>query len=405
MGRLGILFVLFLTVSFTVASGQVKIRLFSNQSPESALFYVTEGKYEINAFNGENLIAGKGEPVIITRFNGKLAVKTRDSKGIFCDSVLLKGTTGNDSFSLRTIGNFPVRQFYSGDLVCFPDLGTLVIINICDIENYVAGVVKAEGGSGKNEEYFKSQAVITRTYLYKYFDKHITDRYNVCDNTHCQAFNGLSSDTIINNAAMETRGQVILAQDSTLIISAFHSNCGGETASAEDVWLTSQPYLLGKIDPYCISSRNSVWDTKISLSEWLKYLKKSGYKGPTEDSTLFGFLQKSRLPDYRTGTFTIPLRTIRTDFNLRSTFFSVIIDSDSVVFKGRGYGHGVGLCQEGAMVMASKGFNYKQIIDFYYFGVLIADIKDAKLMPPDNWQPPNPHEGGLIRWQNAMNPL
>jgi len=363
-----------MTIINTGASAQVKIRLYSNQSPESALFTVTDGKYEICAFNGENLMVGKGELVIITRFNGKLAVKTIASQGIFCDSVLLKGTTGHDSFSLRINENFPVRQFYSGDFECFPDLETLVLINICDIEKYVAGVVKAEGGSGKNIEYFKSQAVIARTYLYKYFDKHITDRYNVCDNTHCQAFNGFSSDTIINNAAMETKGKVILAHDSTLIISAFHSNCGGETVSAEDIWLTSQPYLIGKIDPYCTSSRNSTWDNKISMSDWLNYLKKSGYKGRAEDSSRFSFLQKTRLTDYITGSFEMPLRTIRTDFNLKSTFFSVIVDGDSITFKGRGYGHGVGLCQEGAMAMATKGFNYQQIIDFYYFGVIIADI-------------------------------
>ena len=107
-----------------------------------------------------------------------------------------------------------MRQNYSGDLRCFPDLGTLVLINIPDIEKYIAGVVKAEGGSGKNIEYFKSQAVIARTYMYKYIDKHLQDGYNVCDNTHCQAYNGLSADTILNKAAMETRGQVILDKDS-----------------------------------------------------------------------------------------------------------------------------------------------------------------------------------------------
>jgi stage II sporulation protein D len=73
------------------------------------------------------------------------------------------------------------------------------------------------------------------------------------------------------------------------------------------------------------------------------------------------------------------LRTIRNDMNLRSTFFSVASEGDSIKLKGRGYGHGVGLCQEGAMVMASKGFNYKQIIDFYYFGVIISDVNNSKI--------------------------
>lgn len=389
--RLKFLIILFLAVLGSSSSAQVKVRLFSNQSPESAVFSVTSGKYEISACNGENLFVSKAEPVLIIKYKGKLAVKTRNEKGFLCDSVIISGKTGDDSFSLRINGNNPVRQYYSGDLKCFPDMENLVLINICDVEKYVAGVVLAEGGSGKNIEYFKTQAVIARTYLYKYFDKHITDRYNVCDNTHCQAFNGLSSDTIINNAAMETHGQVIVSQDSTLIISAFHSNCGGETASSEDVWLTGQQYLKSKIDPYCISSRNSVWEKSISRNEWLEYLKKSGYTGNINDSSIFNFDQKTRQVNYKIGLFTIPLRIMRADLNLRSAFFTVISEGDSVIFKGRGYGHGVGLCQEGAMGMAAKGFTYQQIIDFYYTGVLITDIKNAVILSG------NPPKGGLTR--------
>jgi stage II sporulation protein D len=381
--RLKILIILFITVFGTVVSAQVKIRMFSNLSPESAVFSVTNGKYEVKAFNGETLFVTKGEPVIIARFDGKLAVKTRASMGFVCDSVMFLGKTGDDSFSIRISGNAGVKQYYSGDLQCFPDLGTLLLINISNVEKYISGVVKAEGGSGKNLEYFKTQAVIARTYMYKYFNKHLNDRYNLCDNTHCQAFNGVSTDTLLNRAALESQGQVILSRDSTLIISAFHSNCGGETASAEDVWLTSQPYLKRVVDPYCLSSRNATWEKRISLNDWIKYIRKSGYNGKTDDPKAFTFLQNSRQAYYKTGTFTIPLIAIRTDMNLRSTFFSVVAEGDSIILKGRGYGHGVGLCQEGAMEMAAKGNNYKQIINFYYSVVIISDIKNAVILPPN----------------------
>ncbi|MEI8226605.1 MAG: SpoIID/LytB domain-containing protein, partial [Bacteroidota bacterium] len=385
MIRLKILILLFLTLFEAVVSGQVRVRLYSLQAPSSAVFSVTRGKYEVNTFNGETLIVSEGEPVIFSRFNGKLVVKIRNVKGFVCDSVIITGKSGEDSFSLRINGKSPVRQFYSGDLQCFPDLGTLVLINICDIEKYVAGVVMAEGGNGKNKEYFKTQAVIARTYMCKYFNKHLSDRYNVCDNTHCQAFNGLSSDELINSAAMETKGLVLLNRDSTLIMSAFHSNCGGETASSEDVWLAGQPYLKKVVDPYCLASRNTGWEKHISIIEWTKYLKNSGYNGRTDDNSAFNFLQESRLTDYRTGSFTMPLMKIRNDMNLRSTFFSVVGEGDSILLKGRGYGHGVGLCQEGAMEMASRGFNYQEIIEFYYSGVIISDIKNAKNFTP---QPP-----------------
>jgi stage II sporulation protein D len=84
------------------------------------------------------------------------------------------------------------------------------------------------------------------------------------------------------------------------------------------------------------------------------------------------------LPDYRIGSFSLPFTKIRNDLGLRSAFFSVTANSGSVTLKGRGNGHGVGLCQEGAMVMASKGFKFKQIIDFYFSDVIITDISNVK---------------------------
>lgn len=383
MYRYKILFAVILTFSFSVITSQVKVRLFSGHSPESVVYSVIDGKYELNLFNGEILNLIEGEPVIITRYNGKLAVKKRDSEGFVCDSVFFKAKTGDGSFSLRINGKLPVRQYYYGDLKCFPDMETVVLINTCNIEKYISGVVKAEGGSGKNKEYFKTQAVIARTYMYKYFDKHMSDRYNVCDNTHCQAFNGLSYDTIINSAVLETQGLVILDRDSSLIISAFHSNCGGETSSSEDVWLSGKSYLKKVVDPYCLSSRNAVWEKRIRLPDWYDYIKKHGFNGGTGDPSVFNFRQTSRSTNYITGSFTIPLSTIRTELNLRSTFFSVQSAGDYIILRGRGYGHGVGLCQEGAMVMAANGLMYEKIINFYYNSILISDIKNAVVLSPD----------------------
>jgi stage II sporulation protein D len=101
-----------------------------------------------------------------------------------------------------------------------------------------------------------------------------------------------------------------------------------------------------------------------------------------EKISLLNFSQLTRLNEYRVDTFSIPLRQLRTDLNLRSTWFSVMVKEDSVILNGRGYGHGVGLCQEGAMTMAEKGFDYKQIVSYYYKGVIISDIKNAVVEQP-----------------------
>jgi stage II sporulation protein D len=392
MKGLKIFIIFILSFNCTLGSAQVKIRLFANQVPQSATFSVTEGKYKVDGFFDAPFIIGQGEIILVSRYKGKLLIKKRNDQGFICDSVTFSGQSDNDAFYIRINGKLPAKQYYTGDLKCLSDFGTLLLINSCDVEKYIAGVVKAEGGTGKNIEYFKSQAVIARTYMYKYMYKHLQDGYNVCDNTHCQAYNGLSSDQVLNLAAIETKDQVIADQDSILIISAFHSNCGGETSSSEDVWLTKMPYLKKVKDQYCLASRNAVWQKRMSMAEWLAYLNKSGYNGSPDDSSVFSFTQNSRVTDYTIGNFKIPLRTIRSDLNLRSTFFSIIADGDTIIFSGKGYGHGVGLCQEGAMVMATKGFNYKQIIDFYYSGVMILDIKNAVNLPV--LLPPIPPKGG-----------
>jgi stage II sporulation protein D len=363
--------------------GQVRIRIFADQKPSSAVFTVIHGKYELDVYDGKSIPMSGDETVILAMYNGKIAVKARNSMSFMCDSLTLKGITGDDKFSFRINGGSQVRQNYGGDLQCLSDLGVLVFINNSDIEQYIAGVVRTEGGPGKNIEFLKSQAVLARTYMYEHFERHIIDRYNLCDNTHCQAFNGVTDDSLIIRAALETRGLVIIDRDSTLVISAFHSNCGGETSISEDVWLSGHSYFKKVVDPYCINSRNATWRKSIPVSEWEAYLKKSGFVADGKTTQSYNFSQLSRQSDYKLASFSLPFRQIRNDLDLRSSFFSVLREGDSIIFKGRGYGHGVGLCQEGAMVMAARGFNFRDIIGFYYYGVVITDINYARISEND----------------------
>jgi stage II sporulation protein D len=364
---------LILLLLSVTSSGQIRIRLFADQHSGSATFTVTEGKYELDAYDDKPIVISINDPAVFAIINGKIAVKTIRSAGFQCDSLTMRGLTGKNKFSLRVNGESRIRQQYSGDLQCISDLGIILFLNTCDVEDYISGVVRAEGGI-RNIEYLKSQAVLTRTYVYKNFNRHLIDRYNLCDNTHCQAFNGISTDSLVNRVAIETKGLVVADRDSSLIVPPFHSNCGGETSSAEGVWLSGQPYLKKVIDPFCSGSRNAVWRKSIPVSEWEAYLKGSGFAPGTGDPVNYNFSQITRVTDYRVGSFLIPFRQIRSDLNLRSSFFSVLTDGDSIILKGRGYGHGVGLCQEGAMVMASKGFKFKQIIEFYFSDVIITDV-------------------------------
>ncbi len=368
-----------LILQTTILAGQVDVRLFSGNNSDTIVFSVTEGEYKINYFPSGEAKLVKGQKGIIIRSGAKLVIKSsNDHFRAISDSVMITGITGNDSFSLSVDNSGRMTRHYSGDLHCKSDLGTLLLINTCFTESYIAGVVKAEGGSGRHQEYFKTQAVIARTYMYGHLKRHALDGFDLCDDVHCQAFNGITNDSLIIRAALETKNQVIIGPDSQPITAAFHSNCGGETLASENLWLRGHSYLKKVKDPYCISSRNSSWSKTISVRDWIDYLKKSGMPSAPADYSLLNFNQPVRIINYKTGSFSIPFNQIRTDLGLRSSFFSVKVKGDSVILNGKGYGHGVGLCQEGAMVMASKGNDYRKIIGFYYKGVTIKNFSTNK---------------------------
>jgi stage II sporulation protein D len=358
-------------------SAQVKVRLFADRKPESVIFSVLHGRYEMTTADGARISLNQGEPVMITKYNGSLAFKARSQPGFISDSVVLSGSGEGCLFSLTIDGERFQGRSWSGDISFIPDLGTIVIVNTCPIEDYIAGVTQAEGGDGRHSEYFRTQAVIARTYMYSHMDRHTGDGYNLCDNTHCQVYFGIASLQSVRKAAAETHGMVIFDSGRKLIMPAFHSNCGGETSPAEFVWLSPAPYLKRVVDPYCSGTRNYSWQKTIPADQWIRTVREADHQGRSVAIGEAGFVQKTRMAEYRAGKASVPFSDLRNALGLRSAFFSVYPQGNNVVLKGRGYGHGVGLCQQGAMVMASKGFDFRKIIAFYYPGVTVRDIADT----------------------------
>ena len=371
------LIILIFLYSFAIHA-QVKIRLFTKANPDYFFFKVRKGSYNLDLYNNSNLKLYQGDIAMVSRYNNRLAVKVAGKEGLLVDSLCFRKNTDDNAFDINTGRDEYTAGSYTGDLSCLPDFGGILLINTCDIEAYIAGVVKAEGGNGRSREYFRVQAVIARTYAYRNLDKHKADGYNLCDDIHCQVFGGIITDTVILGAVNDTRDLVIATPDSNLIIAAFHSNCGGETSPSEYVWLTAQPYLVRVKDPYCDQAKNARWNKSLSLADWTGMLKKKGISAFPEGADSFTFSQQTRTQTYTAGKISLPLRDIREYFNLRSTYFNVRSDGDSLLLEGKGYGHGVGLCQEGAMVMALSGKSFRDIIIFYYPGVLVIKVSDAK---------------------------
>lgn len=256
------------------------------------------------------------------------------------------------------------------------------VVNLVDMDHYVAGVVESEGGTGRQLEYYKVQAVISRTYALKYLGKHAKDGFDLCDRVHCQAYHSMVRFTPeIDSAVRATHDIVLESYDGKLIDAYFHANCGGQTCEPQMIWNEKIDYLSTFRDTFCVHTKQATWEKRVSQKEWIDFLVLK-YGFPIYDSLcasmVFRFNQIERSAFYLHPIFGIPLRDIRDHFDLKSTFFSCYPEGEHVVIKGRGFGHGVGLCQEGAMKMAKSGYSFDQIARYYFPKVLLVNYFEER---------------------------
>ncbi len=256
--------------------------------------------------------------------------------------------------------------------------GSLRIINTLFIENYVSGVVEAESGAQQNLEYYKVQAVICRTYALANLRRHEQEGFHLCDQVHCQVFKGKSRHSSdILKATSITKDLVLVDRNLKLVNTSFHSNCGGQTANSKDVWTYELSHLKSICDTFCAHQPHAYWEKTVSRTAWLNYFSDTFQVPVYQDSLL---LKKILIynPEGRDALFpvadTIKMKHIRDHWKLPSALFSVSSIQDSVTIRGNGFGHGVGLCQEGAMYMSSKGYSYDQILKYYYNEVQILPL-------------------------------
>lgn len=368
------LFFLLFFLALTMASKaeRVKIRLFSNNNIEALYVSFDLGLYDLYASDTLLLEKSLGEGMTVellpSASNVKVSVNGYEY-GVF-KQVTLRAT---DTACILCLNPKGVKQrTYEGNLVISAyDARNLRIINDVDFETYLAGVVQSEI-YGQQSDIFRIQATISRTWALRNMGKHKTDGFNFCDYVHCQAYQNRCVRPDIMLGTMQSSGETIVDADGKLIDTPFHSNSGGETANSEDVWRSALPYLRSVQDTFSFRMRQSNWTKVIPKDKWLNYFAKT-HKLNTQDpdvrNTLLTFEQQHR----KAKILGVPLTRVRTDFKLKSTFFTVTTDDKSgdVVLKGHGYGHGVGLSQEGTIRMVSLGISYDSIIRHYYTGASI----------------------------------
>ncbi|MBO7053757.1 MAG: SpoIID/LytB domain-containing protein [Bacteroidales bacterium] len=373
-----------LTIFFLLLAGigvsqNINIRIFSDKQIENCVFYAKSGKYDIVANNKIICSLEESQSATISRKNHKIYITVKNEVFTADTLILFRGNTQDNIFQIRFHNGKIKAREYDNDLYIKTSRNSLVLINDVNFEKYIAGVVESEGGAKANIAYYKAQAILCRTYAANFYKRHLKQGYNLCDAVHCQAYVGRCRySKAIVEATKATQGLVLVDENRNLIEATFYSNSGGESCNSEDVWNKPIPYLRGKEDPFSVGQPSYIWTKTIPRDQWEEYLKKKGY--PLADSADLSFDQFNRKKYLETDCTDslLLLTTVRSDWKLKSTFFCIDSRENEIVIYGKGFGHGVGMSQEGAMEMARQGYSYQDILHFYYTNVSLMNISKLK---------------------------
>jgi SpoIID/LytB domain protein len=254
------------------------------------------------------------------------------------------------------------------------------------LDEYLVGVLGAESSIEDEFEALKAQAVISRTFALRNAGRHQREGYDFCSTTHCQRFvySEKRSSSPGRRAVEETSDEVLQGGMGGLVDAYFHAACGGVTANIRTLWGVPAPsYLRGVRDDFCATMPHYRWTQTIPAAQLVKALQ-------SDERTEIGPELKSILVRKRDATGRAELlalegarrRVVRGwDFKIivgrslgwqmiKSSRFDVSRSGSDFVFRGGGFGHGLGMCQEGAHAMASRGIDYRQILKHYFPGTI-----------------------------------
>ena len=306
--------------------------------------------------------------------------------------------------ALHVIVQAPSPQATSEQWVVYGEIeitardGYLLVVNVVDLEDYVAGVVSSEVSPEWHEELLRTQAVAARTYvLHKKLQKG-SQPFDVYASVQDQVYTGRQN---VNDAVLDaihrTRGQV-LTYEGRPILAVYSSTTAGPTEDAMNVWSKDLPYLKGGVDcPFDQKSPWYEWQATIPFDEIQSRFKAEGYPmGWLATLTPYRMTNVGRIKDVRIlhsrGELIVPgneFRRILGYAKVRSTRFSIDRIDRHVVLTGKGAGHGVGLCQWGAKEMAELGYPYQAILRYFYPGTQILPRDQVVMVLPSSVMPRN----------------
>jgi len=272
--------------------------------------------------------------------------------------------------------NAPVEingRRYRGSVHITPHGGKLWIVNIVDLEGYLRGVVPAEAYAEWPAAALQAQAVAARSYALAKMRDREGHPFDVYATVKDQAYAGLDKEHERTDAAVAATAGQVLTYRGRVLTAYFHAVCGGSTADARRVFAEPALPLRGSPCGYCDKAPRCKWTKRISRKDVAAKLNEKEVTALTVQGVdLDGRIRQVTI-DPAGGTPRVMACTIfRAELKLNSTRFRVKADAKDFIFEGRGWGHGVGLCQWGAKGMADAGKKAAVILDAYYPGAKIV---------------------------------
>ena len=323
----------------------------------------------------ESCGAGAFHAHVKVRAEGHAVTLTSDGKTVHLDGVWLTG-----SVTLTAHGETVTLQ---NPVTITARAGVLSIVVTLPVESYVERVVASESGPADSTESLKALAIVVRSFALH--ESHGHADYDLCDSTHCQLLHWSGNRERLaaaHAATLATAGETLWFHGQRAL-AYFGKDCGGRTASPAEIWPKVQPvpYLISMPDRYCTAYGGREWAAELTRAELTAAIAARGLARPGWQSlTVVRRGESGRAVTLRLDETEISAEDFRLAVGealgwnrIPSTWFEVSQQGNRFEFHGRGWGHGVGLCQKGAAAMAAQGRSALQILEQYFPGAEAAD--------------------------------
>ncbi len=251
----------------------------------------------------------------------------------------------------------------------------LYAVNTLGVESYLYGVLHHEVAAWWPMDALKAQAIASRTYALYQMSVSKGAEYDVKSSTSSQVYGGSTTERFRTNRAVDLTRGLVLAYQGKVFPAYFHATCAGKTAAAKELWSIDIPPLAGSVScAYCRISPHYNWEARVAPADIESKLNKNGrpigqvLKIAVISQTPSGRAGRLRISGTN-GEAVIAAKDFRVWIGgnkMRSTLFRLEMRDDMVYFHGRGWGHGVGLCQWGTLGQSLLGKSYQEILKLYY---------------------------------------